>query len=87
MTDLKEKLELIGMSLSFFIPELVLTAGILLVVCIGLIKGEKDTILTVASILFFALSFFSSCPQLVGICQPDQTLWWHGSEVMISPLT
>jgi NADH-quinone oxidoreductase subunit N len=59
VTDLKDKLELIGMSLSFFIPELVLTAGIILIICIGLIKGEKDAVLTVVSILFFALSFFS----------------------------
>jgi len=59
VTDLKEKLELIGMSLSFFIPELVLTSGILLVVFIGLIKREKDSLLTIVSILIFTSSFLS----------------------------
>ena len=38
MVDLKEKLELIGASLSFFIPETVLIAGIILLIVAGLSK-------------------------------------------------
>ena len=54
-----EKLELIGTSLSFFVPEFALTAGIILIICLGLIKREKDSLLTFVTILFFAVSFLS----------------------------
>ena len=57
MTDLREKLELIGMSLSFFIPELILTSGILLLIVIGLIKKERASLLTFVCFVLFVLSF------------------------------
>jgi len=55
--DLTEKLELIGMSFSFFIPELILTAGILLSLTIGLIKKENVSLLTFVGFLLFGMSF------------------------------
>lgn len=59
MTNLKEKLELIGTSLSYFVPELILIAGILLVVCAGLIRKEKVALFNVLSITLLTLSLLS----------------------------
>lgn len=59
MTDLKEKLELIGMSLSFFIPELILTGGILLVVCLGLIWKDRIALFNLTAIAILAISLLS----------------------------
>lgn len=59
MTNLKEKLELIGMSLSFFVPELILSAGILLVVTLGLIRKDKNSLLNFAGLTFLALSLLA----------------------------
>lgn len=45
------------MSLSFFIPELILTLGILLLIAIGLIKRERASLLTFVCFILFVLSF------------------------------
>ncbi|MDH4090300.1 MAG: NADH-quinone oxidoreductase subunit N [Cyclobacteriaceae bacterium] len=57
MADLKDKLELIGMSLSFFVPELVLIVGIILLIGIGLRKKQYPPLLTFLSLLLFSFSF------------------------------
>lgn len=56
MATLIEKLESIGMSLSFFIPELVLASGILFVIGIGLVKKDNLSLLTLASFILFSIS-------------------------------
>jgi NADH-quinone oxidoreductase subunit N len=56
VSNLAEKLELIGTSLSFFIPELILAAGILLVICAGLIKKVKNYGVDVISMIVLTLS-------------------------------
>ncbi len=59
-TGLYEQLELIRMSFKFFIPEVLLTAGILLLLASGLVKKE-------ATHLFTFLSFFTFLVSLVAI--------------------
>jgi NADH-quinone oxidoreductase subunit N len=55
---LSDKLELIRMSISFFIPELILSIGIILIILIGLIKKENLTLLSLFSLSIVALSFW-----------------------------
>ncbi|HOX84070.1 MAG TPA: NADH-quinone oxidoreductase subunit N [Chryseolinea sp.] len=59
MEVLSDKLELIRMSISFFIPELILIIGIILIILIGLIKKENKTLLlSFCSLVIVALSFW-----------------------------
>ena len=64
---LTEKLELIGMSLSFFIPELILAAGIFLLIVIGLIKKKNASLLTFACLAIFCFFIFLYRYELVSI--------------------
>ena len=59
-TGLYEQLELTWMSFKFFIPEVLLTAGILLLLASGLVRKE-------AARLFTFLSFFTFLASLVAI--------------------
>ncbi len=56
MANLTDKLELIGTSLSFFVPELVLTSGILLLITAGLLARNKQTLFTAITFLLFSAS-------------------------------
>jgi NADH-quinone oxidoreductase subunit N len=58
VTTLTDKLELIGMSLSFFIPELIISSGILFIIAIGLLKKGNASLLTFFCLILFSASFF-----------------------------
>lgn len=58
MVTLTEKLASIGMSFSFFVPELILAAGILVIITIGLVRGNNTLLLTMACLLLFSISLF-----------------------------
>ncbi len=70
MEILSDKLELIRMSISFFIPELILSIGILLIILIGLIKKENLPLLSFASLGIVALSLWSGIIQAQQITLP-----------------
>src|SRR5688572_15423546 len=55
-TGLYEQLELTWMSFKFFIPEVLLTAGILLLLASGLVKKEAATLFTFLSSFTFLAS-------------------------------
>jgi len=66
VVDLKEKLEIIGTSLPYFVPELVLIAGILLLILTGLTRKADASLLTLlclvlllCSLLFLVLQWES----------------------------
>ncbi|MEO7992223.1 MAG: NADH-quinone oxidoreductase subunit N [Chryseolinea sp.] len=56
MEILSDKLELIRMSISFFVPELILSIGILIIIIAGLIKKENLSLLSFFSLGIVALS-------------------------------
>ncbi len=68
MEILSDKLELIRMSISFFIPELILIVGILLIIIVGLIKKESLTLLTFFSFGIFGMSLW------FGVIQAQQNI-------------
>ncbi len=55
---LSDKLELIRMSVSFFIPEIILSIGILFIILSGLIKKENLTLLSISSLGIVACSLW-----------------------------
>ncbi len=55
---LSDKLELIRLSISFFIPEMILSVGIIFIILIGLIKKENLTLLSFTALGIVALSIW-----------------------------
>ena len=58
MEILGDKLDLIRMSISFFIPEIILCVGIIVIIMIGLINKENQTLLSFASLGIVAVSLW-----------------------------
>jgi NADH-quinone oxidoreductase subunit N len=56
VTGLTEQLELIRMSFAFFIPETILTSGMIILLVVGLIRKDAATLLTILSIATFLIS-------------------------------